>query len=56
MKAKTVVILLIAGVVVSGCWDNEKERRASEFMSGLTKCDDCKFQNLMLKKKEEDRQ
>jgi hypothetical protein len=54
MKTKTMAILLTAGFVVSGCWDNEKERRASQFMGGLTRCDDCKLDKPLIGGKKEE--
>ena len=48
MKALSIIILLVAGASVSGCWDNEKEKRASEFMSTLTRCDDCKLDKPLI--------
>jgi len=53
MKAKMIVIALLVGISVTGCWDNEKERRASEFMSTLTKCDDCKLDKPLIGGKKE---
>ncbi len=44
MKTLSMMALLTVGILVSGCWDTEKEKRASEFMSGLTRCDDCKME------------
>lgn len=42
MKMFSMILLLAAGVVISGCWDNEKEKRAADFMSTLSKCDGCR--------------
>jgi hypothetical protein len=43
VKALTTATLLIAGIMLSGCWESEKEQRAREFMSTLSQCDDCKI-------------
>lgn len=36
-------MILAFTFLVAGCWDNEKEKRAQKFMSGLAKCDNCKI-------------
>ena len=56
MKIITMAIILSAGLAVSGCWDNEKERRASQFMSGLTRCDDCAIDKPLIGGKKEEAQ
>jgi outer membrane murein-binding lipoprotein Lpp len=53
MKTLSVAILLTAGLLVSGCWDTEKEKRAANFMSTLSKCDDCKLDKPLLGPKKE---
>ena len=39
------VILLVA---LSGCWDEDKAKKSSDFMSTLTKCDNCKLEKPFL--------
>ncbi|UEM08185.1 hypothetical protein JL101_036135 (plasmid) [Skermanella rosea] len=36
----TASVLLVA---LSGCWDAEQKKKSDEFMSNLTKCDNCKI-------------
>ena len=56
MKVLSVVTILAAGLLTSGCWENEKEKRAAEFMSTLSKCDDCELSKPLLgQRKEADR-
>lgn len=41
MKILSALFLIIA---LTGCWDDAKSKKSSEFMSNLTKCrDDCKI-------------
>jgi hypothetical protein len=54
MKVLSMVTILAAGLLISGCWDNEKEKRASDFMSTLSKCDDCKLDKPLLGQRKED--
>ena len=44
-KAFTAVILLVASLAVSACWEDKKpervEGRGAEFMKDFSKCSDC---------------
>lgn len=48
MEKFSAVVLLALSVLVSGCWDNEKEKRAAEFMSTMTKCDNCQMEKPLI--------
>ena len=39
MKALTLIGLLLAGLSVSACWDDDQKKKSTEFMSNLTKCE-----------------
>jgi hypothetical protein len=50
-KAFTMVVLLVAGLSVSACWESEEDkanRRASEFMKDFGKCADCDLKKPLL--------
>ena len=48
MKHLTTAALALAGLTVAACWDEEKEKKSSEFMSTLTKCDNCELKKPFL--------
>lgn len=50
MKA---MILLMACLALSACWSDEKEKKASDFMSGLSRCDDCTMDKPLIGSKPE---
>jgi hypothetical protein len=41
MKALVIIGLLLAGLSVSACWDDDQKKKSTEFMSNLTKCNNC---------------
>jgi hypothetical protein len=50
-KVFTMVLLLVAGLSVSACWESEEDkasRRASEFMKDFGKCSDCDLKKPLL--------
>lgn len=48
MKILSMVVILAAGLLISGCWDSEKEKSDKAFMSTLSRCDDCKLEKPLL--------
>ena len=50
-KVFTMVLLLVAGLSVSACWESEEDKaraRASEFMKDFGKCGDCDLKKPLL--------
>ncbi|UEM07637.1 hypothetical protein JL101_032510 (plasmid) [Skermanella rosea] len=48
MRHLATAALVLAGLTVTACWDDEKEKKSSEFMSNLTKCENCKIDKPFL--------
>lgn len=49
MKALAIAGLLLAGLSVSACWDDDQKKKSTEFMSNLTKCEnDCRISKPFL--------
>lgn len=44
-------MILAFTFLMAGCWDNEKEKRAQKFMSGLAKCDNCEIKRPLFEQK-----
>lgn len=51
MKKLPLLMILAFTFLVAGCWDNEKEKRAQKFMSGLAKCDNCEIKRPLFEQK-----
>jgi hypothetical protein len=48
MKALAITGLLLTGLSVSACWDDD-QKKSTEFMSNLTKCEnDCRISKPFL--------
>jgi hypothetical protein len=54
MKILAITGLLLAGLSVSACWDDDQKKKSTEFMSNLTKCDNCDIDKPFLGAKKDD--